>query len=87
MYGAASGLVNGVVISTNASGAFSGINFTNLTSANYTRAGGDSGAVVYTDYSATSTRNTCGAHKGGNDTTSYFCKASLINTALSTSRY
>jgi len=82
--GASTGTTSGSVLSTNASGTFDGIPFTNLTTADYTSAAGDSGGIVYTFYSGPpQVRNVCGIHKGAGGTTRYYCKAGLINTALS----
>lgn len=88
MRGATTGTSSGNIISTNASTTTSaGISYTNLTSANYTSAGGDSGGIIYTYVSATNTRFTVGLHLGANTTTRFFTKAGLALTALSVTRY
>jgi hypothetical protein len=86
--GASTGTSSGNIISTNASTTTAaGISYTNLTSANYTSAGGDSGGIIYTYVSATNTRFTVGLHLGANTTTRFFTKAGLALTALSVARY
>ena len=85
--GAATGHTSGTILSTNASWTVNGVTFTNLTSADYTSANGDSGGVVYSYVSSTNTRYTLGIHKGASGSTRYYVKASLINQALGTSRY
>jgi hypothetical protein len=87
--GYGTGQTSGKIISTNASATFSGVNFTNLTTANYSSSNGDSGCIVYSYISSTNTRYTLGIHKGtGSDgTTRYFVKANNINSALGTTRY
>jgi hypothetical protein len=59
---------------------------TNLTTANYSAAGGDSGGIVYYLNSA-GTRYTAGIHSGASSSTRYFVKAAQINSALGTTRY
>lgn len=88
MRGATTGTSSGNIISTNASTTTSaGISYTNLTSANYTSAGGDSGGIIYTYVSASNTRFTVGLHLGASGSTRYFTKAGLALTALSVTRY
>lgn len=86
--GATTGTSSGNIISTNASTTTSaGISYTNLTSANYTSAGGDSGGIIYTYVSASNTRFTVGLHLGANTTTRFFTKAGLALSTLSVARY
>ncbi|MVT12122.1 chymotrypsin family serine protease [Chitinophaga tropicalis] len=88
MRGATTGTSSGNIISTNASTTTAaGISYTNLTSADYTSAGGDSGGIIYTYVSASNTRFTVGLHLGASGTTRYFTKAGLALTALSVARY
>lgn len=81
------GHTSGKVISTNASVTIGGVTFTNLTSADYSSAPGDSGCIVYSYISSTNTRLTLGIHKASDGTTRYYVKANQINSALGTSRY
>ena len=85
--GAATGHTSGKIISTNASVTVGGVTFTNLTSADYGSASGDSGCIVYSYISSTNTRLTLGIHKGALGSTRYYVKANQINSALGTSRY
>jgi len=85
--GASTGHTSGKVISTNASVTIGGVTFTNLTSADYSSAPGDSGCIVYSYISSTNTRLTLGIHKASDGTTRYYVKANQINSALGTSRY
>ena len=81
------GATSGKIISINASFTVSGETFTNLTSADYESASGDSGGIVYSYISSTNTRLTLGIHKGSLGSTRYYVKANQINSALGTSRY
>lgn len=78
---------SGTVISTNVSViGGTGSTITNMTSANYTSAGGDSGGPVYTYISSTGTRPTAGIHMGASGSTRYFTKASNILSTFGISR-
>lgn len=85
--GASTGHTSGKVLSTNASLTVNGETFTNLTSADYTSAPGDSGGIVYSYIASTNTRLTLGIHKAASGTTRYYVKANEINSDLGTSRY
>lgn len=85
--GLSTGATSGKIISTNASLTVEGVTFTNLTSADYTSAPGDSGGIVYSYVSSSNTRYTLGIHKGAVGSTRYYVKANQINSALGTSRY
>lgn len=61
--------------------------FTNLTTADYHTAGGDSGGIIYTYISSTNTRYTVGINKGVKDGIAYFVKADLALDGLGVSRY
>lgn len=78
---------SGKILSTSYSGTFSDIYFTNLVQTDYSRAGGDSGGLVYSYYASSGERRTLGTHKGGSSTRGYYCRAGLIDSALGTSRY
>lgn len=88
--GMTTGHTSGKVLCTNATATFtSGATLTNLTSADYNSAAGDSGGVVYSYISSSNTRLTLGIHTGASNDgiTRYFTKANQINAALGTSRY
>ena len=85
--GASTGHTSGKIISTNASATYLGVTFTNLTSADYVSAAGDSGGIVYSYIISTNTRLTLGIHVASDGTTRYYVKANQINSALGTSRY
>lgn len=88
MRGQTTGYSSGTVLSTNASvTTTTGITYTNLTSANYTSAAGDSGGIIYTYVSSTNTRYTVGIHHGAAGSTRYFTKAGLALSTLGISRY
>lgn len=85
--GQSTGRTSGKIISTNATVTFSnGKTYTNLTSADYSSSGGDSGGLVYTYISSTGTLYTVGVHKGSG-TNAYFTKADLALSQLGVSRY
>ncbi|MBS3887129.1 MAG: hypothetical protein KGZ56_08735 [Dethiobacter sp.] len=85
--GFATGHTHGRIISTNASWFVDNIQFTNLTTADYHSAPGDSGGIVYSFISSTNTRPTLGIHMGSSGTTRFFVKANQINSALGLTRY
>ncbi len=85
--GSSTGHTSGKILSTNASATYSGVTFTNLTTADYSSAPGDSGGIVYSYISSTNTRPTLGIHVAAGGSTRYYVKASQINSALGTSRY
>ncbi|MDR2043819.1 MAG: S1 family peptidase [Clostridium sp.] len=86
--GQSTGHTSGSVLAINVTVTFtSGNTISNLTSANYTSAAGDSGGIVYSYISATNTRLTLGIHTGSDGSTRYFTKANQANAALGTSRY
>ncbi len=86
--GYSGGQTSGTILSTNASATDEyGVTYTNLTSADYTSAAGDSGGIIYSYISSTNTRLTLGIHKGASGSTRYYIKANKINSALGTSRY
>jgi streptogrisin B len=87
LIGAVSGTQSGAVLSTNASHTVDGVTLTNVTSAQYTRAHGDSGGLIYLHDSAAGKYYTVGIHRGNHEGYAFFCKASKIATALSVSRY
>ena len=63
--GATTGHTSGYIVNTNAqSQASNGNLLTNLTLATYSSDSGDSGGIVYTYVSSTSTRYTVGVHRG-----------------------
>lgn len=85
--GQSTGATSGTIISTNVSViGGTGSTITNMTSANYTSAGGDSGGPVYTYISSTGTRPTAGIHMGASGSTRYFTKASNILSTFGISR-
>ncbi|MGB3182197.1 MAG: hypothetical protein WBB45_12455 [Cyclobacteriaceae bacterium] len=81
------GRTSGKIISTNASATFLGVNFTNMTSADYVSDGGDSGGIIYTYISSSNTRYTVGVHQGVFNGEKIFSKADLVMSALSVTRY
>lgn len=85
--GASTGATTGKVLSTNATLTVDGITHTNLTSADYKSAPGDSGGTIYSYISSTNTRLTLGIHCAASGSTRYYVKAKRINAALDTSRY
>lgn len=88
--GMATGHTSGRVQSTNATATFtSGATITNLTTADYRSAPGDSGCVVYSYIGSTNARLTLGIHTGAsrNGVTRYYTKADEVNAALGTYRY
>lgn len=86
--GRSTGHTSGKILSTNVTATFdSGATISNLTTADYTSAPGDSGCVVYSYISSSNTRLTLGIHTGAGGNTRYFTKANEINRALGTSRY
>lgn len=86
--GQSTGATSGTIISTNVSVIGStGSTITNMTSANYTSAGGDSGGPVYTYISSSGTRPTAGIHMGASGSTRYFTKASNILSTFGLSRH
>lgn len=86
--GKSTGATSGKVLSTNVTATFSsGATISNLTTADYTSAPGDSGGVVYSYISSTNARLTLGIHTGAGGSTRYYTKANEINSALGTKRY
>lgn len=86
--GQSTGHTSGKVLSTNVTATFSsGATISNLTTADYTSAPGDSGGVIYSYIGSTNTRLTLGIHTGAGGSTRYYTKANEINSALGTSRY
>lgn len=87
--GQSTGSTSGKILSTNASVTANGITHTNLTSANYTSAAGDSGGIVYSYVSSTNTRYTLGIHTGEYlaEGIRYYSKASNILSGLNITRY
>lgn len=85
--GFSTGATTGKVLSTNVTVTLDGITHTNLTSADYSSSGGDSGGIVYSYVSSTNTRYTLGIHCAAVGSTRYYIKADEINSALGTSRY
>lgn len=87
--GMKTGHTSGKVLSTNATVTFtSGATISNLTSASYESAPGDSGGVVYSYIGSTGVRLTLGIHTGASTSgTRYYTKANEVNAALGTSRY
>ena len=84
--GASTGHTSGTIISTNATATTDmGVTLTNLTSANYSSAAGDSGCIVYSVVG--SSRYTLGTHVGAAGSTRYYTKANKINSALGIYRY
>lgn len=85
--GQSTGATSGTIISTNVSViGGTGSTITNMTSANYTSAGGDSGGPVYTYISSTGTRPTAGIHMGASGSTRYYTKAGNILSTFGLSR-
>lgn len=85
--GQSTGSTSGTIISTNVSViSGTGSTITNMTSANYTSAGGDSGGPVYTFISSSGTRPTAGIHMGASGSTRYFTKASNILSTFGIAR-
>lgn len=79
-------VVSGNILSSSTTSTFnlsdgSKLTLTNIASASYHGASGDSGGIVYTAL------GTYGIHEGGTGTISYFIKASLINNAFGLTRY
>lgn len=88
MRGKTTGYSSGAIISTNATTTTDeGITYTNLTSADYSSAKGDSGGIIYTYISSTNTRPTVGIHLGNNTIRAYFTKADLALSTLGIYRY
>lgn len=88
MRGKTTGYSSGTIINTNVTTtASSGITYTNLTTANYASAAGDSGGIIYTYISSTNTRPTVGIHLGANTTVAFFTKAPLALSTLGVYRY
>jgi streptogrisin B len=96
--GQKTGHTTGKILSTNASIAYAytpvpgtpgyaNTTFTNLTTADYSSAKGDSGGVVYAYYSGPNIRYTLGIHVANQSNTAYYVKADLIHAALGISRY
>ncbi len=87
--GMKTGHTSGKVLSTNVTITFSsGATISNLTSADYESAPGDSGCVVYSYIGSTGARLTLGIHTGASGSgTRYYTKANEVNAALGTSRY
>jgi len=86
--GSSTGNTSGSVNSTNLSATFlNGVTINNLARANYRRAGGDSGGLVYTFIRPTNVRHTTGIHVGGTPTNGYYTRAALINNAFGLTRY
>lgn len=88
--GMKTGHTTGKVLSTNSTATFtSGATISNLTTADYSSAPGDSGCVIYSYISSTNARLTLGIHTGASNdgVTRYFTKANEVNAALGTSRY
>lgn len=85
--GFSTGATTGKVLSTNVTVTLDGITHTNLTSADYSSSGGDSGGIVYSYVSSTNTRYTLGIHCAAVGSTRYYIKADEINSVLGTSRY
>ncbi|RRA95550.1 S1 family peptidase [Paenimyroides viscosum] len=85
--GQSTGATSGKIISTNVSViGGTGSTITNMTSAGYTSAGGDSGGPVYTYISSTGTRPTAGIHMGASGSTRYYTKATNILSTFAISR-
>lgn len=78
---------SGTILSTNASVPSGGIIISNLTSANYLSADGDSGGIVYSYLSSTGVRPTVGIHMGVIGSTRYFCKADEVLSTFGLTRY
>ena len=86
--GATTGHTSGYIVNTNAqSQASNGNLLTNLTLATYSSDSGDSGGIVYTYVSSTSTRYTVGVHRGSNGTYRMYSKAPNFLSTLSLERY
>lgn len=85
--GATTGATTGKILSKNVTVTLDGITHTNLTSADYESAPGDSGGTVYSYIGSTETRLTLGIHCAAIGSTRYFVKANQINEKLETSRY
>lgn len=85
--GASTGATSGKIISTNATITVSGVTYTDVTTADYSSAGGDSGGIVYSYVSSTNTRYTLGTHSFSDGTTRSFIKADNTNSALGLTRY
>lgn len=85
--GVTSGYKSGTIKSLSYSGNFDGIAFTNLITANYVSAGGDSGGAVFVP-SSNGEGLVAGIHKGSvNSTTKVFVNADNIYAAFGYSRY
>jgi len=77
---------SGTIQSTNVSFPYGGATFTNLTSATYLRAGGDSGGLVYS--LSGSSYYTTGVHRGTNPSnTPVFSKSTQVAMQLGVNRY
>ncbi len=87
--GQSTGSTSGKILSTTATGTIDGVTLTNLTTANYSAQGGDSGGIVYSYVSSTNTRYTVGVHSGDNKDlgVSFFSKAQNVLTGLNVTRY
>lgn len=85
--GASTGATSGKIISTNATITVNGVTYTDVTTADYSSDGGDSGGIVYSYVSSTNTRYTLGTHSFSDGTTRSFIKADNTNSALGLSRY
>lgn len=85
--GASTGSTSGKILSTNATITVNGVTYTDITTADYSSAGGDSGGIVYSYVSSTNTRYTLGTHSFSDGSTRSFIKADNTNTALSLTRY
>lgn len=85
--GASTGATSGKIISTNATITVDGTTFTDVTTADYSSAPGDSGGIVYSYVSSTNTRYTLGTHSFSDGTTRTFIKADNTNSALGLTRY
>lgn len=88
--GMSTGHTSGTILSTNVTATFdTGATISNLTTANYSSAAGDSGGVVYSYISSTGARLTLGIHTGASNdgVTRYYTKANEVNSALGTTRY
>ncbi len=88
MRGATSGHTSGSIKKTNYTIVTpSGVTLTNLTAASYGSAQGDSGGIIYTYVSSTSTRYTVGVHRGLYGSYKVFSKASNVLSTLNLERY
>lgn len=86
--GAYTGRTSGKVTATSLNITFAdGGTVKNVTATNVESAEGDSGGIFYSYISSTNTRLTLGIVIGGKGTTTYYSKASSINSKLGITRY